>query len=537
MKADVLCIGGGPAGLMAAIRASELGASVMVADKGNTLHSGSGTGGNDHFQCYIPEFHGQDMRPILDEYLSLPINRRIHNFAQPLLERSFDIVKLWDSWGIPMKYKGQWEFAGHAFPGRPRLHLKYTGGNQKQVLTEQALKRGAQIMNRVTVFELLRDKERVVGALGFDTQNEKIIEFQAKAVFLGTGGCSRLYPSSTPGWIFNVPMCPFVTGDGRAMIYRAGGELFDMEFTGQWAGIKYFTRAGKATWIGVLRTPDDRPIGPFTTKPDRVYGDITADCWTGVFDEYMRSGRGPVYMDCRGASKEDIEYMKHWLLNEGNKGILDHMAEEGIDPATHAIEFRSYEIGLNGGIWYNPNGETSIRGLFSAGQEFSGDMSFAVIFGWVAGENMARYIKGVDFIDNLRSARRRTDERTQLLEAILSREEGATWKEANLALQQIMGDYAGSVRSETLLDQGLRNLRRLKEKAVATLQARNGHELGRCLEVLSLLDVGEAVMLCAHERKETRARHNRTDYPFTNPLLNKSLFIRKEDGKPVFEWR
>ncbi len=56
VQADVLCIGGGPAGLMAAIRASELGAKVVVADKGNTLHSGSGSAGNDHFQCYIPEF-------------------------------------------------------------------------------------------------------------------------------------------------------------------------------------------------------------------------------------------------------------------------------------------------------------------------------------------------------------------------------------------------------------------------------------------------------------------------------------------------
>lgn len=226
----------------------------------------------------------------------------------------------------------------------------------------------------------------------------------------------------------------------------------------------------------------------------------------------------------------------HHKQTEPNKGILDNMAEEGIDPGKHAIEFRTYGIGVNGGIWFNTDGETSLKGLFSAGQEYSGDMAFAAIFGWSAGEKAARYAKEADFGDDS-NARERVDERVHLLEAILSREEGATWKEANLALQQIMSDYAGLVRSETLLEQGLRNLGRLREKAYKTMVARNGHELGRCLETFNLLDVGEAVMLCARERRETRGRHNRTDYPFTNPLLDKFLHIRKEDGKPVFEWR
>ncbi len=536
LKTDILCIGGGPAGLMAAIRAKDLGADVIVADKSNTIHSGSGSGGNDHFECYIPEYHGPDIKPIWEEYLKHPFHAKKAKFGKIMLENSFDMVKLWVSWGIPMKYKGNWEFAGHALPGSPRYFLKYAGGNQKKVLTEQALKRSARIINRITVFDLLKNGNRVTGALGLDTWNNRLIEFHAKTVFMGTGACARLYPSSTPGWIFNLPICPFVTGDGRAMVYRAGGKLSDMEFTGQWAGIKYFSRAGKATWIGVLRTPDDKPIGPFISKPDRVYGDNTSDCWPTVFDDYLRSGRGPVYMDCRGASDDDIEYMKYWLLNEGNKGILDHLKAEGIDPGKHAIEFRTYDIGLNGGVWYTPDGSTSMKGLFSAGQEHSGGMSDAVVFGWLAGENAAKYARGVDFAD-INQEKEMIDTKSAMLEAFLDRDTGATWQEANIALQQLMGDYAGTVRSETLLNQGLINLGRLKEKVTKTVIARNGHELGRCLEVLNLLDVGEALMLCARERKETRGKHNRTDYPFTNPLLDKVLYISKENGKPVFEWK
>lgn len=536
VKTDILCIGGGPAGLMAAIRAGELDASVVVADKSNTLCSGSAGAGNDHYACYIPEVHGQDSKPILEEYLHHPQTGIRPEFAKTWLERSFEIVKLWDSWGIPMKYKGRWEFAGHAFPGRPPFHLKYSGGNQKQVLTRQALKRGAVIMNRVNVFELLRDEDRVVGALGLDTWNDRIIEFQAKAVFLGTGACARLYPSTIPAWLCNTQNSPFSTGDGRAMVYRAGGELRDMEFIGQHAGIKNYLRSGKATWIGVLRGPDDKPIGPFITKPDRIYGDATSDIWTSVFSDYMKSGKGPVFMDCRGASMDDIDYMKHWLLNEGNKGILDHMDEEGIDLLKHAIEFCTYGVTVKGGVAFNINGETSLKGLFAAGQEWVGDMSFSTIWGQIAGETAAKYVKGAEH-GNTGRARDRVTEKMALLESMLNRNEGATWKEANIAIQQIMSEYAGTIRSETLLEQGLRNLRRLKKKVTETLVARNGHELGRCLEVLNLLDVGEASILCAQERKETRAKHNRTDYPFTNPLLNKVLVIRKENGKAVFDFR
>lgn len=239
-------------------------------------------------------------------------------------------------------------------------------------------------------------------------------------------------------------------------------------------------------------------------------------------------------MDCRGASEEDLEYMKYWLLNEGNKGVLDYLAEEGINPGKHAIEFRTYDIGLNGGVGYAPDGSTSLKGLFSAGQEHSGGMSDAVVFGWLAGANAAAYAKSVDLIGDGQEV---TDNKADFLESFLNRDTGATWREANIALQQIMGDYAGLVRSGTLLDQGILNLKRLKEKAVETMVARNGHELGRCLEILNLLDVGEAIMLCAQERKETRGKHNRTDYPFTNPLLEKQLSIHRENGKPLLEWK
>ena len=127
-QCDVLCVGGGMGGLMAAIRAAELGARVIVAEKGNVIHSGKGGGGCDHYLCYIPEVHGSDMTAYIEEMMQ---TQQAMNFQNLGMERirthianTFDIIKLWDSWGIPTKQDGKYYFAGHAFPGGYRCLLK-----------------------------------------------------------------------------------------------------------------------------------------------------------------------------------------------------------------------------------------------------------------------------------------------------------------------------------------------------------------------------------------------------------------------------
>jgi len=542
VQTDVLCIGGGIAGLMAAIRAAEAGAKVIVAEKGNTLHSGRGRAGNDHFWCYIPEVHGTDMDLFMKECLKGPKlmlmqtgtnMKALHTF----LERSFEIVKLWDSWGIPMKYQGRWEFAGHSFPGDVLTHLKYGGLKQKRVLTEKALETGAEIMNRVMVFDLLRDDEGIVGAISVDTREDKVIVFQAKAVILGTGCLDRLYPAPVPGWMASIPGNLTLTGDGRAMTYRAGGHIVGPEIPKRHVGPRYFSRFGQATWVGVLRDPQGKAIGPYVTKPDKVYGDMTPEVRGVYLEDYMKSGRGPVYMDCRGISEEDYEYMMYWMVHEGNSSLLDYMKEEGIDLRKHPVEFQPYHIIPEGKIWINEKAEASLKGLYSAGDESMGGIGPAATYGWIAGESAAPYVKEARSPD-VEKARAEIDAKKRMIEDIKNRQEGPDWKETNIALQQIMQDYAGVVRSETLLAAGLSYLRRLKKKAETTMIARNQWELTRCLETLNLLDLGELVFLAANERKETRGLHKRPDYPLTDPMLDgKGLFMKQVSGEPIVEWK
>lgn len=538
VECDVLCAGGGIAGLMAAIRARECGAEVVVAEKGNVKYSGRGRAGNDHFETYIPEVHGPDKEAFIEELLRTAKGEILlgRDIFRAQFSRTFDIVKLWDSWGIPMKYKGKWEFAGHAFPGRTMTHIKYEGRMQKSVLVKQALDRGALIMNRVMVFELLRNRKGVIGAIGTHTREDKIIVFKAKAVILATGKCSRLYPSLTPGWMFNDPHGGVQTGDGRAMAYRVGAELQNVEMLERHIGPKYFAKFGQATWVGVLKDPEGKPVGTFLSKPDHKYGDMIMEVNKLVAEQYTRSGKGPVYMDCTDMTDEDYEYMMHWMEHEGNISLLDHMKDEDIDIRKHPIEFATYPLRAGGLIVANERAETSLKGLYAAGDEAFGDISAAATFGWISGESATTYAEGMEASD-VEEERTKIEEKKQLIDQFRGREQGPDWEETNIALQQVMYDYAGSVRNEALLNQGLSHLRRLKEKADTTMIARNQHELWRCLEVLNMLDIGELVFLMASDRKETRGLHVRPDYPFTNPMLDQAHIIRFRDGKPVIQWR
>ena len=539
-RCDVLCVGGGIAGLMAAIEAVEQGAKVIVAEKSNTLRSGAAGAGNDHFQCYIPEVHGDFdffWRELFYGQLAGGLRKMDTEYVRYWYENTVDIVRLWDSWGIPMKYEGRYEFAGHGFPGRQLNHLKYSGKDQKPVLTKQALNRGVEIMNRVMVFDLLKDQDgSVIGAIGVSTREDKVIVFEAKSVILGTGSCIGMYPAVTAGAHNNRGRPLTLSGDGRAMAYRAGAELKEPELVTQHAGPKYLVRYGQATWVGVLRDSAGKPVGPYVTKPDKRYGDMTIEVNKAVFDEYKKSGKGPIYMDMNGISKQDLAYMVYWLQQEGNEGLLSYIAEEGINFGKSAIEFQTFEMEARGGIRANYRGETAVKGLYAAGDDVGGTISHAAVFGRSAGENAAKYAE-IAKAPDIEKARPNIEEKKALLEEIRTREDGAKWQEAVSALQQIMSDYCGYVRSETLLSAGLNIIKRLKTRARASLMAENAHDLMHCLQLLNQIDIGELVFISAYDREETRDLHVRSDYRLTNPLLNEKIHLIKQvDGKPVTEW-
>ncbi len=548
LQADVLIIGGGIAGLMAAIGAADKGADVVLLDKANTKRSGAGATGNDHFLCWIPEKHG-DIGVVYEEFMdSQNATSNDTPLVMRFLETSPQVVAMWNDWGINMKPTGDYHFEGHAYPGRPKIFLKYDGHNQKKVLTEQAKKRGVRIINHSPALEILSENGKITGVLALDISEDtpKYRLIAAKAVVAATGYVSRLFTTDpTPSQMFNTNMCPSGTGDSIAQAWRCGAYLVNMEKTYRHAGPRFLARCGKATWIGVYRYPDGRPVGPFVTEPNVETGDITSDVWSSAFTDLKMSGQGPAYMDCSGASKEDLEHMRWAMKCEGLTALIDYMDKEGIDPGRHAVEFGQYEANLcTNGIEIDINGESNIKGLFAAGDmmgNISGDIGAAAVYGWIAGQHAAKY-KNSAFVCERIEETPRCLERMELFNTLYDRNTGANWQEANFALQQIMTEYADCgphrVRSDSMLSAGIKYLGDLRKKMLGELFANDAHELMRAAEVLNLLDLGQALMIAARERKESRGRHLRSDYTFTNPLLrDKFLRVWQENGTPCSAWR
>lgn len=545
VKADVLVVGGGIGGMQAAIAAADGGAHVVVVEKANTKRSGCGATGNDHFMCYLPEYHGDDFEEILQEGMETLVGPfQDANLFALMMRRSFELIQKWNSYGINMKPTGKWNFEGHAMPNRRRYHLKYDGHNQKLVLTNEAKKRGVEIYNHTMISELLTNTDRkVIGAIGVDTHRDEptLVVFQAKTVIMTTGATPRLYPGPNPAFVMNGAGCPSTGGLGPA--YRAGAKLVNLDIPYKHAGPSLLARCGKATWIGVLTDINGKPVGPFVTKPTRELGDVTSDIWQSVFDEKMLDGTGPVYMNCSMTSEEDMEHMRESFISEGDTSINDYLDQYGIDLHKEMIEFNTYEFALNAkGLQIDEHAETSLKGLYAAGDmvgNVRGDITSAAVFGQIAGESASAACK--NYADESVEGHPLITKTLAFYQDILSRETGASWMEANSTLNQIMDRYVSvkQVRSESLLKAAQKYLADLKRYTHDQIKADNSHEMIRVLEVLDLLDCAEAVALTSENRKETRGFHVRSDYPFTNPLLNNQFQTIEllPDGTPQMAFR
>lgn len=551
LETDILIIGGGIAGLMAAIAAREAGRRVLVLEKADTRRSGSGATGNDHFLCYIPEKHG-DIQVVLNELKnSMFGSNQDFPLAERMLRESFGVVRDWHSWGINMKIANDdWTFMGHAFPGRPRIFLKYDGHNQKKILTKKARDCGADILNHHSALDLLRGENGVTGALALDVSGMKpeFVLVRARCVIYASGCGFRLYPSSlTPGMLFNTTSCPANTSAAIAQSWRIGAKIVNMEMPYRHAGTSYFARGGKGTWIGVYRRGDGNLLGPFVTRATRELGDITGDIWNSAFTELMLDGRGPTYMDCTEDSAEDLAFMREGMKSEGLTGLIRYMDELGVDLSRDVVEFRQYEPKTIGkGVEVDINGQSSVPGLYAAGDTVAnvrGELASAAIYGRITGYEAAAaclerpLVPEKEFHED-----RRLEERMAFYSSLYEKASGPDWKEANMALQNIMGDYAApgpdKVRSETLLRAGLTYLAQLRELAVREVRTPCAHSLMRAAETFDLFDCGEITMYAALERKETRGLHVRSDYTFTNPLLNnKFLEVWQEHGEIHTHWR
>lgn len=519
--ADVLVIGGGLAGSMAAIRAADLGGSVIVAEKADTVRSGCAGMGVDHCWTYIPEIHAKELsvEDLVSDHVAHAGGFVDPEIATFIATHSFERMLDLERFGVPIRDdRGGFRLIKkiHRVP----TFLQFAGRDMKVKLTEQMRASGVRIVNRVMMTDLLVDEGRVVGALGLGTRTADLHVFRAASVILATGNIYRLYPNRS-GMPFNLAFPPHETGDGHAMARRAGAELLNMEFTTFQTGPRGFQRCGRGTFVpGQVIDGRGNPIG--TGQPgDHVTMDRSVES-EHEFERILRQGRGPIYVDCRGATDADVDIIRWGLQNEGNWALLDYMDARGIDLQRDTLEFGVYEPkGGSGkaGVAINARCETGLEGLYAAGDVIGGVTRAvapgALTLGWHAAEIAMQAGRDRDPARLHDEAESIVASRRELCEAMLARPFGASWREGQAALQSHMEYYVGRIRSETMLEAGIARLRRLRDEASGELRAGDPHELQRCLEVMSLVDAGESIAVSARAREESRfgPEHFRADHP------------------------
>ena len=573
---DVLVIGAGGAGLRAAIEASAANVSVGLICKSllGKAHTVMAEGGMAAAMANVDERDNWKVH-FAD---TMRGGQYINNYrmAQLHAQEAPSRVRELEEWGAVFdrtKDSGlisQRNFGGHKFPRLAHVGDR-TGLELIRTLQDHGIHQGIEVHMEHTVASLLKDGDRVTGAVAYDRERGRFKLFQAKAVVLATGGTGRAFKITSNSWEY--------TGDGHALAYEAGADLIDMECiqfhpTGMvWPlsvrGI--LVTEGVRGEGGILRnsegkrfmfddipdlykhqTADNEEEGWRYTQNDRearrppelLTRDHVARCIMREVRDGRGSPHGGVYLDIAWIKerlpnaeehiKRKLPSMYHQFKQLANVDITKEVMEVG--PTTH------YTMG---GIKVDADSQMSaVPGLFAAGECAAGlhganrlggnSLSDLVVFGKRAGEYAANFAqeKGSGTVDE-----GQVEQVINRALAPLGREGGELPYAIQAELQEKMQDLVGIVRREEEMQQVLGIVAELKERA-AHVSAPGNREYNpgwhTAIDLDNLLTVSEAIALSAIERKESRGGHFRDDYPDKDAVhfANVNVRVRKgEDGR------
>ena len=576
---DVLVIGAGGAGLRAAIEARALGASVGLVCKSllGKAHTVMAEGGIAAALANVDdrdnwEVHFADtMRG--GQYLNNCRMAELHAREAPARVRELE------AWGAlfdrsPDGRILQRNFGGHAYPRLAHVGDR-TGLEMIRTLQDFAVHQEIDMHMECAVIELLTDGERVVGAFAFDRDRGTFKVFRSKAVVLATGGIGKAYRITSNSWEY--------TGDGHALAYRAGAALIDMEFvqfhpTGMvWppsvAGI--LVTEGVRGEGGVLRNSvgerfmfDDIPAAYRNQTADNeeegwryTQGDkdarrppelLTRDHVARCIMREVKEGRGSPH----GGVFLDISWIKERLPNaaEHIKRKLPSMYHQFKELADIDITEEPMEVGptthyVMGGVRVDADSQmTDVPGLFAAGECAGGlhganrlggnSLSDLLVFGKRAGEYAARFAQ-----ENAAGAIRRDQADRSARTALEPFDRGVDSDgsenpfEIQQELQKMMQDQVGIVRNEREMQDAVKGIHRLRERARRVAVSGNReYNPGwhTALDLRNLLAFSEAIARSALARNESRGAHTRLDYPDKDETLgNLNVVIRKDTGGEI----
>jgi fumarate reductase flavoprotein subunit len=556
---DILIVGGGLAGLRAAIAVAETDPTLDVAVVSKVYpmrsHSVSAEGGA------AGAIAADDS---LDEHAYDTISGSDWLGDQDAIEAFVrearrELLQL-EHWGCPWSRQPDGHVAVRAFGGMKKKRTWFaadkTGFHMLHSLFQTTMKyREVTRYDEWFVTRLLVDDGRVHGLVAVELRTGRIQAITAKSVVLATGGCGKVFPFTTNASIN--------TGDGMALAYRAGAPLKDMEFvqyhpTGlPFTGI-LITEATRAEggWLvnkDGYRYLQDYDLGKPTPTPEMRSMELgPRDRLSQAFVHEEEKGRtldtpygSVVHLDLRHLGAELIDTRLPFVRELCLK-------YERIDPVTELIPVRPVVHYMMGGVHTDVDGAAGLDGLYAAGETAcvsinganrlgSNSLPECLVFGARAGRAAAEYAAGATATPSVVAAQA-SDEARRIQHDLLDR---VPWEEdvstIRTDMQETMEESAGIYRTGEGMAKGADRLRELQERAtrigVRDTSRTFNTELVAALEVTNLLDVAECMLASGFQREESRGAHQRTDFPSRDDerFLVHQLVTRESDGTPRVE--
>ncbi|MFD8893552.1 fumarate reductase/succinate dehydrogenase flavoprotein subunit [Streptomyces sp. NPDC059566] len=517
LSCDVLVIGGGTAGTMAALTAAERGARVLLLEKAHVRHSGALAMGMDGVNNAVVPGRAEP-----DDYVA-EITRANDGIVdqstvRQTATRGFAMVQRLESYGVKFEKDEHGEYAVRQVHRSGSYVLPMPEGKDvKKVLYRQLRRREMRerirIENRVMPVRVLTSPEdgRAIGAAAFNTRTGAFVTVRAGAVVLATGPCGRLgLPAS--GYLYGTYENPTNAGDGYAMAYHAGAAL---------TGIECFQ-------INPLIKDYNGPACAYVANPFGGYqvnrhGErfVDSDYWSGQmmaeFAAELASDRGPVYLKLSHLPEESVASLESILHTTERPTRGTFHAGRGHDYRTHDIEMHISEIGLCGGhsasgVRVDDHARTTVPRLYAAGDLASVPHNYmigAFVFGDLAGADAAQYTayEGALPADQLAAAH-------ELVYRPLRNPDGPPQPQVEYKLRRFVNDYVAPPKTGAKLSLAVAAFDRMTGE-IAQMGAGTAHELMRCAEVSFIRDCAEMAARSSLARTESRwgLYHERLDHP------------------------
>ena len=539
---DVLIIGGGTAGCFAGITlGKKKDLDVLIVEKANIVRSGCLAAGVNAINAYITkgrvpqdyvDYCKKDAHGIVREDLLLSMSERLNH-----------VTKIMEDLGLVILKDENGDYVA-----RGNRNIKINGENIKPILADAVKKQdNVAVINHLNITDFIVENNKIKGAYGFDVNDAVFYEINAKAVLVATGGAAGLYRPNNPGFSrHKMWYPPFNTGAGYAMGINAGAEMttFEMRF------IALRCKDTIAPTGTIAQGVPAKQLNSNGEVYENKYGLTTSQRLYGTVTE-NREGRGPCYLGTKGISREQEEDLYKAYLNMAPSQTLKWLEAAG-GPSEENVEIEGTEPYIVGGhtasgYWVDNNRETTIHGLFAAGDVAGGCpqkyVTGALAEGEIAAQAIAERLEGsgkgfvVNEVADSELSENAFAKKSEY-ERFLNNKQGLVdIEQTEEAMQKIMDQYAGGISTDYQYNEARLELADEKikflEQSIDNLAAQDADDLLRIYEIRERLTVCRSVIAHLKARKETRWHSfaENMDYPAKSDDWLKYVNSRKENGE------